>query len=166
MNSITRPEDQSTPIRPLPRLTGQLNGEAVLSDFGVESTRVNLRAVPSVGHFIAIGKSLVSKLGTDTRTDGSFIVPDTAESKLVQIVYLSNRRPTGIPSSHNGHAPGAFCSCHHWRVHHLKRDLLTADRNWLCPHGAAVLLGSGFSRTYLDWLTLPKKVKCPPEGTV
>ena len=107
----------------------QLDHEAVLSEFGYPKTIHN-------GGMIQRGKCLVERLAICE--DGSFRL--TPESGIIETVSLSR---TGI-----------YCTCGEWRVHHLiKRDLLFADGEWLCTHGAALLLASGVSRTYTEWMS-------------
>jgi len=55
------------------------------------------------------------------------------------------------------------CSCPDWMREH--KDIFGSHRpraNWICAHGAAVLLSLGRSDTYLDFLSLPKAPPAVP----
>lgn len=132
----TAPMDQSTPIRPLPRITGQLDNEAVLRDLGIEASLWNIRSV-------ALGKSLVASVHVTLRGDMTYRVCTDRETGWTERVSV------GIS--------GVYCSCKEWRSHHcIKHDYDFADPDWLCPHGAAVLLRLGRSQTYSDWESLQR----------
>lgn len=137
MNPI-RSQHASSPIRPLPPIAGQLDNEAVLVDLRIEASLWNMSAV-------AISKALVPYI--TTRHDGSHTVPLYPEANTVETVYAGRS--------------GVCCSCCEWRSHHLiTHDYPMADPNWLCRHGAAVLLKLGRSQTYTDWQSVQSLNRC------
>ena len=100
----------------------------------------------------AIGHSLVEGV-TSSADPTVYYVPLTAGASEKCRVIL-HERPYG-----RSHALTA-CSCDDWQIHH-RDDLMSS--NWICPHGASVLLSLGRSETYLDFVSLPK---APPVQTV
>ena len=104
----------------------------------------------------AIGHSLVEGV-TSTLNPTVYHIPLTAGSTEKCRVIL-HEAPYG-----RSHALTA-CSCDDWQAHH--RDgfgINPMSSNWICPHGASVLLSLGRSETYLDFVSLPK---APPVQTV
>ena len=56
------------------------------------------------------------------------------------------------------------CSCPDWQAKHKEMfGFHQPYRNWICPHGAAVLLSLGRSTTFCDFLSLPDTVEVKPE---
>ena len=99
----------------------------------------------------ALGHSLVKGV-TSTLDPTVYHVPLTAGSTQKCRVIL-HERPYGRASALTA------CSCDDWQIHH-RDDLMSS--NWICPHGASVLLSLGRSETYLDFVYLPE---APPVQT-
>ena len=98
----------------------------------------------------AIGHSLVEGV-TSSADPTVYFAPLTAGS-LEKCRVILHEYPYGRP-----HALTA-CSCEDWQIHH-RDDLMSS--NWICPHGAAVLLSLGRSETYLDFVSLPQLPTVP-----
>ena len=93
----------------------------------------------------AIGHSLVESV--ESNVDPTvYHVPLTAGSTEKCRVIL-HEHPYGRPHTLTA------CSCADWQAHH--RDGVMSS-NWICPHGASVLLSLGRSETYLDFVSLPE----------
>jgi hypothetical protein len=98
----------------------------------------------------AIGHTLIEGV-TSSADPTVYHVPLTSGATRKCRVIL-HEYPYGRP-----HALTA-CSCEDWQIHH-RDDLMSS--NWICPHGAAVLLSLGRSETYLDFVSLPQLPTVP-----
>ena len=102
----------------------------------------------------AIGHSLVEGV-TSTLNPTVYHIPLTAGSTEKCRVIL-HENPYGL-----SHALTA-CSCEDWQTHHrVLFGLNPMSSNWICPHGASVLLSLGRSDTYLDFVSLPLAPSVP-----
>ena len=124
-------------------LNRQLDLEQVCVDLTLQPNLRNERAC-------AIGHSLVEGV-TSSADPTVYHVPLTSGATRKCRVIL-HEYPYGRP-----HALTA-CSCEDWQIHH-RDDLMSS--NWICPHGAAVLLSLGRSETYLDFVSLPQLPTVP-----